>query len=890
MNLPTPNTALIVSPARRLLARWLALLGYWLLVTSVATAANVRIWFPLPYVPNKNDTNVFKAVQISTNIWADGGVQTIGLPIRIQPDTNGYATNYFGPGWYAVTEPVQNVRVVINVYDSSSAQYDYTNLLQSGFNTYVVTIYGTNPPPYYDEITNALGYDPFALIAAQAATMTNLVNTVSNNIVSQLQGAISATNTANLTTTTGLVNNAGAQLTNAITAASANGTNNLNSASNSLTAILTAAIAATNTANLTTTTGLVNNAGAQLTNAITAVSANGTNNLNSASNSLTAILTAAIAATNTANLTTTTGLVNNAASVDLSNLQATNAGLTTMLTLQSNLIQFVSAQIGHDTNYLIIPAAGVANVIGTDVWSGFAYTNINGISYWSNNIFYASGIAAYGSPYVVGTTYTNLSGSNPVPVPAFAIKSIAAGTGVSIANNFGSQTIAAMNTGYSIVLAGVGIGVASNNTAGVPVFTISNTATTNSTGTNATTIVIGGTGILVSSNNFGGIPQFTITADTNALATISTVSNLVNNTSNSIVTQLQGSIIATNTANLTTTMNLIKSSGSNYLQAISGVGTNLTVYNPLLLVNSNSTGIFISSITFSGFTNTSADGTFNYDTAFGALTNANGDGYIAAIIDPNNTNGTISGITPTNWFLGASYLTVSNAGTTVYNGTYTNTFLGTGLPGSTYYKITSGLNLYAGCALVDSHWFLNTNNGISYIFAYSITNYAPQFPTAGIIYSSITNGSTPVSAPGPDIRFYNFSPPSGYIPNFTNILSPGVVFTGTIPGAPDYAIFSPSGNQQANGYYTNYVINEWNTNGAFAWLNGTPTNDSVLFCTPANAQNGSSVINVPGTASGTSTQPMQAFPVGVDNHCVSTTYNGTTTSPCDCPGAPRIPE
>jgi len=134
--------------------------GILLLAASVLPvhAFTVRLWFNKPFAVGY-DTNYVIATKISPNILSDGGVTPIGVPLRLQPGTNGLMTNYFAQGFYSLTNPVSRLGVVINVYDNGTQSIDYTNLLYSGFNTYAI-VYGSNQPPSYQQITNALGYVP----------------------------------------------------------------------------------------------------------------------------------------------------------------------------------------------------------------------------------------------------------------------------------------------------------------------------------------------------------------------------------------------------------------------------------------------------------------------------------------------------------------------------------------------------------------------------------------------------------------------------------------------------------------------------------------------------------------------------------------------------------
>jgi hypothetical protein len=146
----------------------------FLLAAFSVSAANVRIWFVNPWT-GLNDTNYFTAWQVSSNVLSNGGVVGIGNPIRIQPGTNGLATNYFYLGHYAISDPALNTgNIGINVYDTSQAQYDWTNLLFGGFNNYVTIIYGSNPPPSLQSLTNVLGGLPILAVSPTNGASTNI--------------------------------------------------------------------------------------------------------------------------------------------------------------------------------------------------------------------------------------------------------------------------------------------------------------------------------------------------------------------------------------------------------------------------------------------------------------------------------------------------------------------------------------------------------------------------------------------------------------------------------------------------------------------------------------------------------------------------------------------
>lgn len=149
-----------------------------LAVTPVSHAGPVRL-----YEYNQQGelrTNNLVGTAISANILANGKPTHIGVPFIITNNSSGILTNTFPVGWYEITNrSVRNSAYVINVFDSGSTVYDKTNVLESGYNTYVKTVYGTNPPPTTEEISSALGYLPGS---------SNSVYTASNSLQTQIDG------------------------------------------------------------------------------------------------------------------------------------------------------------------------------------------------------------------------------------------------------------------------------------------------------------------------------------------------------------------------------------------------------------------------------------------------------------------------------------------------------------------------------------------------------------------------------------------------------------------------------------------------------------------------------------------------------------------------------
>jgi hypothetical protein len=100
-----------------------------------SNAASVRLYFIDPFT-NERDTNAFYITPIGTNVLSNGGVVTKGVTTKVIPASNGVATNTLAVGHYSVTNRALGSGVVIRV-PSSSSLYDYTNILVSGYNTFV---------------------------------------------------------------------------------------------------------------------------------------------------------------------------------------------------------------------------------------------------------------------------------------------------------------------------------------------------------------------------------------------------------------------------------------------------------------------------------------------------------------------------------------------------------------------------------------------------------------------------------------------------------------------------------------------------------------------------------------------------------------------------------
>jgi hypothetical protein len=149
------------------------------LFVTTAQAATVRLYFTDP-LTNDKDTNAFYITPIGTNVLSNGGVIGRGVTTRYVPASDGYRTNTLAVGHYSITNRSLGSGVVIRVPETSSL-YDYTNLLISGYNTFVTinnytnsnsgaavsNVFGltfaldtryTNTTPYYAQISSSITF------------------------------------------------------------------------------------------------------------------------------------------------------------------------------------------------------------------------------------------------------------------------------------------------------------------------------------------------------------------------------------------------------------------------------------------------------------------------------------------------------------------------------------------------------------------------------------------------------------------------------------------------------------------------------------------------------------------------------------------------------------
>jgi lysophospholipase L1-like esterase len=138
------------------------------LFVTTAQSATVRLYFTDP-LTNEKDTNAFYITPVGTNVLSNGGVVGRGVTTRYVPASDGYRTNTLAVGHYSVTNRSLGSGVVIRVPESSSL-YDYTNLLISGYNTFV-TIGATQTNISYASVTNLTSFGALTNNETRAVTL-----------------------------------------------------------------------------------------------------------------------------------------------------------------------------------------------------------------------------------------------------------------------------------------------------------------------------------------------------------------------------------------------------------------------------------------------------------------------------------------------------------------------------------------------------------------------------------------------------------------------------------------------------------------------------------------------------------------------------------------------
>jgi len=153
------------------LALLFLLLGLWTAETSRAAYVS----FGFTNSVGEPDTNPFKAIPVSGPIAnADGSFTTIGLPIRITPAADGFATNWLANNNYLITNAFLGQGYYIRVpLDSGGTVYPSGQLRISGGNIFVTV---TNGPggtnlPTFNQLTNIFFGTP--IVQSNLPALTN---------------------------------------------------------------------------------------------------------------------------------------------------------------------------------------------------------------------------------------------------------------------------------------------------------------------------------------------------------------------------------------------------------------------------------------------------------------------------------------------------------------------------------------------------------------------------------------------------------------------------------------------------------------------------------------------------------------------------------------------
>ena len=115
-----------------------------LLFAQVAFGAGSYVTFSFTNSVGQPDTNAFRVIPISGPVAnADGSFTTIGLPIKVSPDSNGYAIKYLAQNNWLATNQFLGSGIVFRVPDGAVTNSMY-DLRISGFNTFVTILINTN--------------------------------------------------------------------------------------------------------------------------------------------------------------------------------------------------------------------------------------------------------------------------------------------------------------------------------------------------------------------------------------------------------------------------------------------------------------------------------------------------------------------------------------------------------------------------------------------------------------------------------------------------------------------------------------------------------------------------------------------------------------------------
>lgn len=158
-----------------------------------APAAQVVIGPFTNSVTGLADTNVVRVIPVSGPVAnADGSFSTIGIPLRLTPTADGSVTNALLQNNYLATNAFLGKGIYFRVpNDFGPTVYRMWDLMISGGNVFVTISGGTNVPPTFNQITNAVGGTP-ALVQQVTNTViasipTNFWNASANLWLSNVQ-------------------------------------------------------------------------------------------------------------------------------------------------------------------------------------------------------------------------------------------------------------------------------------------------------------------------------------------------------------------------------------------------------------------------------------------------------------------------------------------------------------------------------------------------------------------------------------------------------------------------------------------------------------------------------------------------------------------------------
>jgi len=107
------------------------------LILSMLPMFGANVSFTCTTATGAANTNPLKITQVNPVANADGTYTTIGVPIRLVPNTNGYAITNLAQGNYSVTNlsggPIWVIRVPLDlgstIYNGTCTYYNYTKEL-----------------------------------------------------------------------------------------------------------------------------------------------------------------------------------------------------------------------------------------------------------------------------------------------------------------------------------------------------------------------------------------------------------------------------------------------------------------------------------------------------------------------------------------------------------------------------------------------------------------------------------------------------------------------------------------------------------------------------------------------------------------------------------------